>query len=168
MQHHISSVQKINDMALSKVKVPKCFAQTKTLCIGGSKGGVRDARPPLGVQILSISCSFRENLACSRPPWRVHAPPSGKSWIRHCCVQYIVFKEETGQMICNTDHRLMRGRDQSLPSTTKVQLILQQPRWVQKQVKSENRHRSSCWVDLGTWFYLCMLLCMFLFNWFIS
>ena len=46
-------------------------------------GGVRDARPPLGVQILSISCSFRENLACSRPPWRVHAPPSGKSWIRH-------------------------------------------------------------------------------------
>ena len=51
--------------------------------IGGSRGGVRDARPPLGVQILSISCSFRENLACSRPPWRVHAPPSGKSWIRH-------------------------------------------------------------------------------------
>ena len=46
-------------------------------------GGVRDARPPLGVQILSISCSFWENLACSRPPWRVHAPPSGKSWIRH-------------------------------------------------------------------------------------
>ena len=44
---------------------------------------MRDARPPLGVQILSISCSFRENLACSRPPWRVHAPPSGKSWIRH-------------------------------------------------------------------------------------
>ena len=51
--------------------------------IGGSRGGVRDARPPLGVQILSISCSFRENLACSRPPWRVHAPPRGKSWIRH-------------------------------------------------------------------------------------
>ena len=48
-------------------------------------GGGREGRtPPLGVQILSISCSFRENLACSRPPWRVHAPPSGKSWIRHC------------------------------------------------------------------------------------
>ena len=29
---------------------------------GGSKGGVRDARPP-GVQILSIPCSFWENLA---------------------------------------------------------------------------------------------------------
>ena len=55
--------------------------------IGGSRGGVRDARPPLGVQILSISCSFRENLACSRPPWRVHAPPSGKSWIRHWILQ---------------------------------------------------------------------------------
>ena len=59
-------------------------------CIGGSRGGVRDARPPLGVQILSISCSFRENLACSRPPWRVHAPPSGKSWIRHCVVTELV------------------------------------------------------------------------------
>ena len=55
-----------------------------TLALADLGGGVRDARPPLGVQILSISCSFRENLACSRPPWRVHAPPSGKSWIRHC------------------------------------------------------------------------------------
>ena len=54
------------------------------LALADLGGGVRDARPPLGVQILSISCSFRENLACSRPPWRVHAPPpSGKSWIRH-------------------------------------------------------------------------------------
>ena len=46
------------------------------MSIGGSRGG-REGRtpPPLGVQILSISCSFRENLACSRPPWRVHAPP---------------------------------------------------------------------------------------------
>ena len=44
-------------------------------CIGGSRGGVRDARPPLGVQILSISCSFRENLACSRPPGGFTPPP---------------------------------------------------------------------------------------------
>ena len=60
------------------------YALLCSYVIGGSRGGVRDARPPLGVQILSISCSFQENLACSRPPWRVHAPPSGKSWIRHC------------------------------------------------------------------------------------
>ena len=42
--------------------------------------------PPLGVQILSISCSFREKLAKSyvgAPPWGVGAPSSGKSWIRH-------------------------------------------------------------------------------------
>ena len=58
-------------------------------------GGVRDARPPLGVQILSISCSFRENLACSRPPWRVHAPPSGKSWIRHWSVIISVHRESS-------------------------------------------------------------------------
>ena len=43
--------------------------------------------PPPGVQILSISCSFWENLAKSYvggPPWRVGAPSSRKSWIRHC------------------------------------------------------------------------------------
>ena len=40
-------------------------------------GGVRDARPPLGIQILSISCSFRENLACSRSPGGF-MPPLGK------------------------------------------------------------------------------------------
>ena len=30
--------------------------------IGGSKGGARDTRPPLGVQILSFSCSFRQKI----------------------------------------------------------------------------------------------------------
>ena len=52
-------------------------------------GGVRDARPP-GRQILSISCSFRENLACSRPPWRVHAPPRENPGIRHCSVSFLL------------------------------------------------------------------------------
>ena len=61
--------------------------EVRLVALADLGGGVRDARPPLGVQILSISCSFRENLACSRPPWRVHAPPSGKSWIRHWVVQ---------------------------------------------------------------------------------
>ena len=50
-------------------------------CSGGSKGGMRDAHPPR-VQILSISCSFWENLAKSY----VGAPSSGKSWIRHWAV----------------------------------------------------------------------------------
>ena len=61
----------------------KIYSCETIIALADLGGGVRDARPPLGVQILSISCSFRENLACSRPPWRVHAPPSGKSWIRH-------------------------------------------------------------------------------------
>ena len=46
-------------------------------CIGGYKGGVRDARPPPGVQILQFHAVLGEiwqNLAL----WRVHAP-----WIRH-------------------------------------------------------------------------------------
>ena len=40
----------------------------------------------LGVQILSISCSFGEILVKSYVgvPWRVGAPTLGKSWIRHC------------------------------------------------------------------------------------
>ena len=41
-----------------------------TLSLADLGGGVRDARPPLGVQILSISCSFWKI-------WRVHAPPGG-------------------------------------------------------------------------------------------
>ena len=41
------------------------------LAVADLRGGVRDARPPLCVQILSISCSFWENLA----KLRVHAPP---------------------------------------------------------------------------------------------
>ena len=47
---------------------------------GGSKGGARGMRTPLGAQILSILCSFWENLAKSyvcAPPWGVGAPPRG-------------------------------------------------------------------------------------------
>ena len=60
---------------------------------GESRGwvGARDARTP-GVQILSISCSFWENLAKSYVGvpslWRVGAPTSGESWIRHWIGQY--------------------------------------------------------------------------------
>ena len=60
-----------------------------TFSSGGSKGGARDARPP-GVKILSISCSFWENLVklYVGAPRGVGAPSSGKSWIRHCKQQF--------------------------------------------------------------------------------
>ena len=45
--------------------------------IGGSKGGVRDARSPLGFKILSISCSFWEILAKSHPLGGFTPPPEG-------------------------------------------------------------------------------------------
>ena len=47
--------------------------------------GAQGTRAPLGVQILSISCSFWENLAklYFGAPRGVGAPFSGKSWIRH-------------------------------------------------------------------------------------
>ena len=54
--------------------------------IGGSKGGARDAPPPPGVQILSISCSFGGKNGQIIASFRVGAPSSGKSWIRHCMV----------------------------------------------------------------------------------
>ena len=52
-------------------------------------GGVRDTRPPWASKFFRFHAVFRENLACSRPPWRVHVPPSGKSWIRHCIRPFI-------------------------------------------------------------------------------
>ena len=47
-------------------------------------GGREGRTPPWASKFFRFHAVFRENLACSRPPWRVHAPPSGKSWIRHC------------------------------------------------------------------------------------
>ena len=47
---------------------------------GGSKGVTRDVRPPWGSKILSISCSFWENLAnlyVDAPPGELVPPPQG-------------------------------------------------------------------------------------------
>ena len=83
---------------------------------------MRDARPPLGVQILSISCSFRENLACSRPPWRVHAPPSGKSGSAtgndiYCSFIYV---RRTGFVMKETIRRVVNVADELLWSLRSI------------------------------------------------
>ena len=55
---------------------------TESQTSGGSKGGREGRAPQLGAQVLSISCSFRENMAKSYvgvPPRGVGAPSSGKS-----------------------------------------------------------------------------------------
>ena len=61
----------------------KVYGENLVLTSGGSKGGSRNAPPG---QILSISCSFWENLAKSYigAPLESWRPTSGKSWIRHC------------------------------------------------------------------------------------
>ena len=41
-------------------------------------GGARDARPPLGVQILSISCSFQQIIRKIIDFWEL-APPPGEN-----------------------------------------------------------------------------------------
>ena len=75
---------------------------------GRSDVGVRDAPPaPRGVEILSISCSFGENLAKSYVgaplPWGVDARTSGKSWIRHRIVTDLVLTAYWVQQVkdCN-------------------------------------------------------------------
>ena len=59
-------------------------ARKRSLCfytcpVAGSKGGALGTRAPLGVQILSISCSFGENLANSYvgTPGELVPPPRG-------------------------------------------------------------------------------------------
>ena len=55
-----------------------------TLIISGSNGDWLGRVAPLRIQILSFSCSFRQNNRLGHPLWElVPAPPPGKSWIRH-------------------------------------------------------------------------------------
>ena len=45
------------------------------------------APPPTGPDSFVLTCKIFENVAASgfhSPPYEVHAPPYGKSWIRHC------------------------------------------------------------------------------------
>ena len=46
--------------------------------------GRQGRAPPLGVQILSFSCSFWQKKLKNNSTLGVGAPHSGKSWIRHC------------------------------------------------------------------------------------
>ena len=59
----------------------QCFCLQYRVCLSVTDlGGARNAPPPLGVQILSISCSFWENLAkwyVGAPPWELAPPPRG-------------------------------------------------------------------------------------------
>ena len=64
--------------------IPQIRPTIQPLSSGGSKGNARDAcPPPPGAQILSISCTFRENMAKSYvgapppPPGELALPPRG-------------------------------------------------------------------------------------------
>ena len=52
-------------------------------CSGGSKGGARDARPPLGSKFFHFHAVFGRKNRLAHPFWEL-APPPGK--IRHCSV----------------------------------------------------------------------------------
>ena len=70
------------------INFPEAITANPVADLRGAQG------TPHRVQILSISCSFWENLAKSYvgvpPPRRVGAPSSGKSWIRHWNPQKLV------------------------------------------------------------------------------
>ena len=56
-----------------------CLSDTKlhyfVLSIGGSKGGHQGCVPPLGVQILSFSCSFWQKIDKIIGFWELAPPP---------------------------------------------------------------------------------------------
>ena len=53
-----------------KIRIAWCY-----LTIGGSRGGVRDARPPPGRPNSFNFMQFSGKFGVFTPPWRVHAPP---------------------------------------------------------------------------------------------
>ena len=104
----------------NRVIVRVCKCKVSFTPVADLRGAQGTRAPSLGVQILSISCSFWQNLAKSyvgAPPhspgnWR---PSSGKSWIRHCtlcvcvcvcvsvCVKlqhYVVVQHCTEPILC--------------------------------------------------------------------
>ena len=64
------------------------------LALADLRGGGREGRAPR-VQILSISCSFWENLA----KLYVGAPTSAKSWIRHWLGQRNVIQHKQSRWL---------------------------------------------------------------------
>ena len=74
------------------------FSRNKTWTIGGSRGGRARRAPPYGSRFFRFDMQNFRNIAASGvhgPPYEVHAPPYGKSWIRHCepqwYEQYLLF-----------------------------------------------------------------------------
>ena len=58
-----------------------------SLTLADLGGGAPGARPSYGPDSFVLTCkkfSKRSHLGVHGPTYEVHAPPYGKSWIRHC------------------------------------------------------------------------------------
>ena len=116
--------------------------------------------PSLGVQILSISCSFWQNLAKSYvgAPRGVGTPSSGKSWIRHCCTTHHsqLFFHHFSAILSVTAMSRLRSRSTSrlmsrLRSRSTSQLMSRSKSRLRSRLASRSRSRSTS--RLGSWSY---------------
>ena len=82
--------------------VARHWRKNSILALADLGGGVRDARPPPGRPNSFDFMQFSGKFGVFTPPWRVHAPPSGKSWIRHCLV-YIQKKQALNWRVAKND-----------------------------------------------------------------
>ena len=71
----LHSPSNCNDLQQVKSQTSSLYSEAAVRLSLADLGGGREGRTPPPVQILSISCSFRENLACSRGGF---TPPLGK------------------------------------------------------------------------------------------
>ena len=74
---------------VERIKSSVCGFYT-TLYSGGSKGGCEGhVPPPWGPKFFQFHAVFGKiwQNCMLAPPWAVGTPSSGKSWIRHCCIQ---------------------------------------------------------------------------------
>ena len=66
-----------------------CYFPIEINALADLRGGAPGARPPYGSRFFRFDMQNFWNVATSgvhSPPYEVHAPPYGKSWIRHCNV----------------------------------------------------------------------------------
>ena len=92
-----------------EVKLNQCVLRSLfDIALADLGGGAPGARPPYGSRFFRFDMQNFWNVATSGvhgPPYEVHAPPYGKSWIRHCIVLWLSSSYKHGDNILNIGMR---------------------------------------------------------------